>query len=83
MKKFLGIFSAVFFLLVAFASNASAAFGSGSYVEGTTTMGNSQYENFIALLNSPIGWIIGFVLGIRMLKWMGIEVGSMIPGGKK
>jgi hypothetical protein len=64
-------------------AKVSAAYTwSVDYVAGANTVGDSQYSNFLELLNGPIGYLLGFVIGLKLLKWMWFEIKSMTPDKK-
>lgn len=75
--KGLALAMSIFFGAVA--TTSAAYTGSVDYVAGVGNIGDTQYSSFIDLLNSPIGYLLGFVLGLKLLKWMGFEIKGMTP----
>lgn len=70
--------------LLAVMLGASSTFAaSGDYLAGVSTIGENQYSNFLGLINSPIGYLLGLVLWIKLLKWMWFELKSFTPSHGK
>lgn len=78
-KKTAAFLSMLFFAGLA---KVSAAYtGTVDYVSGVSTVWDKQFSTFLDLLNSPIGYLLAFVLGIGLLKWMGLEIASFTKWG--
>jgi len=52
------------------------------YVDISADIGDGQYGSFMELVNSPIGYLLMFVLGLGLLKWMWFEIKTMTPKKK-
>jgi len=70
------------FFLASIGVVTNAATGTIDYVNWTAEIGDGQYWAFLELVNSPIGYLLMFVLGLGLLKWMGFEIKSMTPSKK-
>lgn len=81
-NDFFTIYSSSEMDLVCWANTVTPTSSSVDYVAGVSTIGESQYSNFLGLINSPIGWLLALVLWIKLLKWMWFELKSFTPNKK-
>ena len=82
LKSIMKIGLGFFLLLMGFTNVWAAYTWSADYVWGVTIVWEGQYSTFLELVNSPIGYLIMFILGLAFLKYVAKEIKGFTPGSK-